>query len=72
MSFLSVFLPWPGDPEPGRSALDQKRTTSSKPAEPLLRSGARGTTPAITLPRSAGEFSRLRSLEDVETEPASD
>ena len=69
MSFISVCLPWPGDPEPGRSALDRKRATSSEPAEPALRPAGRWAAPAITLPTSAGEFSRLRSLEDVETEP---
>jgi hypothetical protein len=72
MLSVSVSLPWPGDPEPGRSALDEKRGTSTKPAERPLRSSARWTPQAITLPRSAGEFSRLRSLEDLETELASD
>jgi hypothetical protein len=73
MSSVSLrLLLWPGDPEPGRSALDEKRGTSTKPAEPPLRSSARWATPAITLPRSAGEFSRLRGQEDIETEAASD
>jgi hypothetical protein len=70
MSFVSVSLLWPGDPEPGRSALDEKRGTSSKPAddEPARRYGARRTAPPITLPRSAGEFSRLRESRDARLE----
>jgi hypothetical protein len=72
MLSVSVCLPWPGDPEPGRSALDQMRAKSSKPALPPMPSGAQRATPPITLPRNAGEFSRVRSLEELETELASD
>jgi hypothetical protein len=73
MLSVSVYVRWPGDPEPGRSALDELRGTSSKPVdEPPRRPGARRIVPAITLPRSAGEFSRLRLMQDDEIEPASD
>jgi hypothetical protein len=73
MSFVSVSFVWPSDPAPGQSALDERRGTSSKPPylpPPSFR--ARRIVPTITLPRSAGEFSRLRSPEEVEAEPASD
>ena len=72
MLSVSVRRPWQGDPEPGRSALDEKQGTSTKPAERPLRSSALRTPRAIMLPRSAGEFSRLQSMQDVETEPALD
>ena len=68
---LNVSLVWQGDPAPGRSALDEKPETSSKPASIRLLL-AQDACP-ITLPRSAGEFfSAAKLREDVETEPASD
>jgi len=73
MMSVSVNLVWVSDPAPGRSALDEKRGTSNKP--PFLAPGLPGPrriAPPITLPRSAGEFSRWRGTEDVEAEPASD
>ena len=73
MSFVTVSFAWPSDPAPGRSALDERRGTLSKPPYLPPRSfHARRIAPPITLPRSAGEFSRLRGPEDVEAEPASD
>lgn len=72
MSSVSLrLLVWPGDPEPGRSALDEKQGTSTKPAD-RQRSSRRWAAPSITLPKGAGEFSRLASFEDLETELASD
>ncbi len=65
MSSVSVSLPHPGDPEPGRSALDEKRGASSKPVDQAPhRPFARRIAP-ITLARSAGEFSQLRRPEDA-------
>jgi hypothetical protein len=72
MSFVSVSLAWPGDPAPGMSALDERPGTSSKPPYVTPPSyHARRFVP-VTLPSSAGEFSQLRCLEDVEDEALSD
>lgn len=73
MSFIRVSLVWPSDPAPGRSALDERRGTSSKPQDlpPPVRSGVRSIASLITLPRSAGEFSRFR-LSEEEDEDAAD
>ena len=61
MSFVRVSFRWPGDPDPGRSALDEKRGMSTKPGNQKSRNAVgRHGAPTITLPKGAGEFSRLR------------
>jgi hypothetical protein len=59
MAFVTPGFRWPGDPAPGRSALDERLGTSNKPADQTPDRPLRRRT-TITLPRSAGEFSRVR------------
>ena len=69
MSFVRVSFRWPGDPDPGRSALDEKRGMSTKPSDQTSRTG-RHVAPTITLPKGAGEFSRVRLPNAGEAESA--
>ncbi len=69
MSFVRVSYRWPGDPEPGRSALDEKRSMSTRPSDQTLRyATGRRVVPTITLPRDAGEFARVRGAKYLQAE----
>ena len=68
MSFVRVSYRWPGDPEPGRSALDEKRIMSTEPSDRPRYVVGRRVVPTITLPRDAGEFARVRLEKLLEAE----
>lgn len=60
MPYARVNVFWPGDPEPGRSALDQRREVLGKRADQIQRGALARRATSITLPRDAGQFSKLR------------